>query len=178
MLDEHPPHAVQEPIMFQAWNQLTFLHWPYQQKHIRPLVPCELELDTFQGAAWIGRTPFLLTGLRPRGLPTLPWLSEFPEMNIRTYVRGPDGEHGIWFFSLEADRLSAVVGARLLYGLPYRWADITSSYDSRQVEYTSRCHFGLGQAHITIHRGAPIQATSRSASLRRVFVSILGLGAV
>src|SRR4051812_8969252 len=108
--------------MYQGWERLTFLHWRYSPAAIAPLIPPSLELDTFDGEAWVGLTPFKVTGLRPPGLPALPWLSEFPEMNVRTYVRGPDGERGIWFFSLEASRLAAVAGARLTYRLPYRWA--------------------------------------------------------
>jgi uncharacterized protein YqjF (DUF2071 family) len=110
--------------MFQSWRWLTFLHWRYEPGEIRRLLPKGLELDTFDGSAWVALTPFLLSGLRPPFVPALPWISHFPEMNVRTYVRGPAGEPGIWFFTLEADRLAAVVGARLGYGLPYRWADM------------------------------------------------------
>ena len=147
-ISEYPPHRVKWPLMFQNWEQLTFLHWRYPAEVIRALIPSELELDTFDGAAWVGLTPFMLSGLRPPFLPALPWISHFPEMNVRTYVRGPDGERGIWFFSLEADRLAAVAGARLSYGLPYRWADMRVRRDSTQIEYTSRRHTGRGQAHI------------------------------
>ena len=121
--------------MFQRWRWLTFLHWRYESNIIRSLLPRQLELDNWDGAAWIGLTPFLLTGLRlPRG-PSLPWLSQFPETNVRTYVRGPKGERGVWFFTLEAGRLAAVLGARALYCLPYRWADMRISRSDRIVEY-------------------------------------------
>ena len=86
--------------MLQGWDNLTFLHWRYQPEIIRPMLPRKLELDTFDGAAWVGLTPFIVTRTRPPGLPSLPWVSTFPEMNVRTYVRGPDGARGIWFFSL------------------------------------------------------------------------------
>ena len=120
LISEHPPYPVKRPVMYQNWESLTFLHRPLPPEVVRRLLPQGLELDTYDGAAWIGLTPFLLTGLRPPRVSALPWISRFPEMNVRTYVRGPDGERGIWFFSLEADRLAAVVGARLSYGLPYR----------------------------------------------------------
>jgi hypothetical protein len=155
--------------MFQSWNRLTFLHWRYRPEVIRPLVPPDLELDTFDGSAWIGLTPFLLTGLRPPGLPAVPWISQFPEMNVRTYVRGAGGERGIWFFSLEAGRLAAVAGARLSYGLPYRWANMRVRWDSGQVEYTSRRHFGPGYAHIAVRRGSPIQANEQARFLTARF---------
>ncbi|MFL6448429.1 MAG: YqjF family protein [Bryobacteraceae bacterium] len=143
--------------MFQAWNCLTFLHWRYAPEIIRPLLPRQLQLDTFDGSAWIGLTPFLLTGLRPPLFPAVPWISQFPEMNVRTYVRGPDGEHGIWFFSLEADRILAVIGARVAYGLPYRWAEMSVAPHSGTIAYTSKRHFGSGRARIVIVHESPIQ---------------------
>lgn len=144
--------------MFQGWNSLTFLHWRYPPEIIRAFLPPELQLDTFDGSAWVGLTPFIVTGLRPPGIPALPWISRFPEMNVRTYVRGPDGERGIWFFSLEADRLAAVVGARLSYRLPYRWASMRVQVLPGSVEYRSSRHSGPGSAHIAIHPGSPICA--------------------
>jgi uncharacterized protein len=143
-------------VMFQRWRRLTFLHWRYEPAAIRRLIPENLELDTFDGAAWIGLTPFLLTGLRPPGLPPLPWISRFPEMNVRTYVRGPDGERGIWFFSLEAARLAAVLGARASYGLPYRWARMRVRCAPGKIEYHSRRHFAPGQAHIVVRPGTSV----------------------
>jgi hypothetical protein len=163
--------------MFQSWTRLTFLHWRYRPEVIRPLIPADLELDTFDGAAWIGLTPFLLTGLRVPGLPALSWISQFPEMNVRTYVRSASGKRGIWFFSLEADRLAAVAGARLSYGLPYRWANMSVRWDSGQVEYTSRRHFGPGQAHIAIRSGSPIQANELARFLTarfRLYTTLAG----
>jgi uncharacterized protein YqjF (DUF2071 family) len=143
--------------MYQNWESLTFLHWRLSPEVVRRLLPRGLELDTYEGAAWIGLTPFLLTGLRPPGVPALPWISRFPEMNVRTYVRGPDGERGIWFFSLEADRLAAVVGARISYRLPYRWAAMRVSRNSERVTYKSRRHFGSGEADIVVRVGAVIR---------------------
>lgn len=145
--------------MFQGWYGLTFLHWRYHPEAIRPLIPPALDVDVCDGSAWIGLTPFLLAGLRPPGLPALPWISRFPEMNIRTYVRGPDGERGIWFFSLEAARLGAVAGARISYGLPYRWARMRVRQSAGRTEYTSRRRFGPAHAQITIEPGAPIRPT-------------------
>jgi uncharacterized protein YqjF (DUF2071 family) len=154
---QYPPHPVKHPLMFQGWENLTFLHWRYPPEVIRPLLPDDIELDTFDNRAWIGLTPFLLTRLRPRGLPGLPGISRFPEMNVRTYVRGPDRERGIWFFSLEAHRLAAVVGARLSYGLPYRWASMSVREHDAHIEYRSRRHSGAGGTHIVIRPGSLIR---------------------
>jgi uncharacterized protein len=141
--------------MFQRWRWLTFLHWSYDADAIRRLIPSELTLDTFAGSAWVGLTPFLLAGLRPPLAPALPWISRFPETNLRTYGRGPDGEPGIWFFTLEADRLAAVAGARASYRLPYRWADMRVLRSGRIVEYESarKWPFGSARTSIAIHSG-------------------------
>jgi uncharacterized protein YqjF (DUF2071 family) len=87
--------------MFQGWDRITFLHWPCDAGLLQARLPGGLTIDTYEETAWIGLTPFDLTGLRPPYLPAIPGLSEFPEMNLRTYVRGPAGP-GIWFFSLDA----------------------------------------------------------------------------
>ncbi len=136
--------------MFQHWRFLTFLHWRYDPEVIRTLLPARLTLDTFDGAAWVGLTPFLLTALRPPFLPALPWLSHFPETNVRTYVRGPDGERGVWFFTLEAQRLAAVIAARSLYRLPYRWARMSVTRTAERVEYRSARRRPFGQAQTAI----------------------------
>jgi uncharacterized protein YqjF (DUF2071 family) len=176
-ISEYPPRPVRWPVMFQGWERLTFLHWRYRPEVIRQLLPRNLELDTFDGSAWVGLTPFEVTGLRPPGLPALPWISRFPEMNVRTYVRGPDGERGIWFFTLEADRLAAVVGARLSYGLPYRWARMSVRQDGEAMEYKSRRHFGRGKADIRIRIGSSIRPNERDRFLTaryRLYTVLLG----
>jgi uncharacterized protein YqjF (DUF2071 family) len=124
--------------MRQSWRDLTFLHWPYDPSVVRPLVPAELELDLYDGAAWVGLVPFLITGLTHPHLPTLPWLSNFAETNVRTYVVDRQGRGGVWFFSLDAARLPAVIGARLVYALPYFWARMTVRSDHAATHYTSR----------------------------------------
>ena len=108
---------MQRAVGFQRWRNLLFLHWA-MPPGIRPLVPAALELDLFEGAAWVTLIPFEIVESRPRGFPGA-LADRFLEVNLRTYVRGPGGEPGIYFWSLEASSLLAVVGARLLYGLPY-----------------------------------------------------------
>jgi uncharacterized protein len=165
--------------MFQSWTWLTFLHWRYPPDQIRRLLPQKLTLDTFDGSAWVGLTPFLLRGLRAPFTPALPWISHFPEMNVRTYVRGPDGEPGVWFFTLEAGRLAAVAGARLAYGLPYRWATMRVQRGNETVEYASsrRWPFGSGEARIAVEIGKPIETSELDRFLTarfRLYTILLG----
>lgn len=141
--------------MLQRWQSLTFLHWRYEPDVIRALLPAQVELDTFDRSAWVGLAPFLLTGLRFPFLPPAPFVSRFPETNVRTYVRGPDGERGVWFFTLEADRLLAVLGARWFYHLPYRWAAMNVRRTAGQAEYRSsrKPPFGKGSSHVVVEPG-------------------------
>jgi uncharacterized protein YqjF (DUF2071 family) len=124
------PQPVERVAMSQTWRRLTFLHWPYEPSEVRRLLPPGLELDTFDGAAWIGLVPFEIHDLR--GIP------HFAETNVRTYVIGPDGGRGVWFFSLDAARLAAVVGARVGYRLPYYWATMRVIAEDGTIRYRSR----------------------------------------
>ncbi len=111
------------PVMEQVWEDLLFLHWPVPEEAIRPLIPQNLEIDTFEGKAWIGITPFRLTGVRLMSLPAIPGFSAFNEINVRTYVLH-DGKPGIWFFSLDASKILPAIGARVFFDLPYFSADM------------------------------------------------------
>jgi uncharacterized protein YqjF (DUF2071 family) len=126
------------PAMFQNWRYLTFLHWRASVSAVAGLLPSSLRVDTYDGSAWVGVTPFLLSGLRPPFSSALWWISEFPETNCRTYVIGPDGRAGIWFFSLDAARWPAVLGARVGYGLPYAWSRMRVTMENDRVRYESR----------------------------------------
>ena len=117
---------------------MTFLHWPYRPEVVQRLVPADLEVETLDGQAWIGLLAFRMEDVRPPGLPALPWASRFPETNVRTYVRGPDGQSAIWFFSLDASRLGAVVVARATYWLRYFWSDMAVEVEARRVHYRAR----------------------------------------
>jgi uncharacterized protein len=110
-------------LMGQTWQQLLFAHWRVPYDVLRPHVPNRLTLEQFDGSAWIGITPFRVAGLRLRGLPPVPPLSSFYELNCRTYVRYAD-RPGIWFFSLDASSALAAAAARVSYRLPYRRASI------------------------------------------------------
>ncbi|MCL5997878.1 MAG: DUF2071 domain-containing protein, partial [Chloroflexi bacterium] len=88
-------------IMRQVWHDLLFAHWPVPIETLRSHIPSALSIDTFDGMAWIGVVPFRMSGVRPRYLPAMPWVSAFPELNVRTYVVH-DGRPGVWFYSLDA----------------------------------------------------------------------------
>src|ERR671920_2567916 len=105
------------------WQDLLFMHWPLREDTLRPLIPPGLTLDTFDGSAWLGVVPFRMSGVRPRSLPRVPWLSAFPEINVRTYVTA-EGKPGVWFFSLEATSRVAVRVARWAFHLNYLDAQI------------------------------------------------------
>src|ERR1051325_7601239 len=103
------PRPVRPALMLQQWRLLTFLHWRFPAADVARLLPEGLTAQTFARTAWVGLVPFVMVGVRAPGVPPLPWLSRFPETNVRTYVRGPDGKPGIWFYSLDAARLPAVL---------------------------------------------------------------------
>jgi uncharacterized protein YqjF (DUF2071 family) len=109
--------------MAQRWKDLLFAHWPVDPERLRPHIPAGLTLDCRDGAGWVSMTPFVLEGLRPRGFPAFPWVSSFPELNFRTYVTR-NRKPGVFFFSLDAARTIAVVGARAAFHLPYFLAEM------------------------------------------------------
>jgi uncharacterized protein YqjF (DUF2071 family) len=120
----------------QTWEDLLFAHWRVAPAELERLLPPELPLDTFDGAAWLGITPFRLTNLRLRGTPPLPWVSTFPELNVRTYAT-LDGRPGIWFFTLDAASALAVEAAKRVYRLPYHRARMTVERLGDDVHYES-----------------------------------------
>lgn len=110
-------------VLFQSWQNLLFAHWRLPAERLRPLIPPQLELDLHEGDAWVGITPFMIRDFRARGLPAVHSLSDFPELNLRTYVRA-NGKPGIHFFSLDAGSQLATLGARVGFRLPYRTAQM------------------------------------------------------
>jgi uncharacterized protein len=123
-------------VMGQSWCSLLFAHWPVAIDAVRANVPAELELDLYDGRAWISITPFEVQGTRPRGALPPPVLSRFPELNVRTYVTVA-GRPGIWFFSLDAASALAVAAARTLYRLPYFRARMRIDGADGQFSYLS-----------------------------------------
>jgi uncharacterized protein YqjF (DUF2071 family) len=136
---EHRPWPLPDGRWFQAqtWCDLLFAHWRVPEDQLRRGMPAALPLHLYDdGSAWLGITPFVVKGLRPRGTPPLPWVSHFPELNVRTYVE-LDGRPGIYFFSLDAARRAAVIAARRLYRLPYFHARMRADTVGARVDYES-----------------------------------------
>jgi uncharacterized protein YqjF (DUF2071 family) len=129
--------------MGQTWSDLLFAHWEVEPAALRAVVPPELPLDLREGSAWFGVTPFVVEGGHPRGLPPLPWLGRFPELNTRTYVT-VGGKPGIYFLSLDAARLAAVLAARRGYRLPYFHAEMEVHVQDGRVDYRSERRSGDG----------------------------------
>jgi uncharacterized protein YqjF (DUF2071 family) len=126
--------------MSQRWNDLLFAHWPMRAAEIEALLPDGLEADVFQGSAWIGIVPFWMDKIQLRGLPSVPGARTFPELNLRTYVRDVrTGTPGVYFFSLDAANLLAVMVARSFFHLPYFWAQMSvKPRGEREFEFYSR----------------------------------------
>jgi hypothetical protein len=123
--------------MIQVWSKLLFMHWRVPEATLRPLVPDGLHLDTYDGAAWIGVTPFTMPVVRPPFLPALPLVGRSHELNVRTYVHH-DGVPGVWFLSLDAENPLAVLGARLGFSLPYYQARMHLDEREREIRFRSR----------------------------------------
>jgi uncharacterized protein YqjF (DUF2071 family) len=130
--------------MHQCWGKLLFIHWPIDAELLRPLIPSELSVDTFDGQAWIGVVPFTMWGIRASFLPAIPGTSAFHELNVRTYVHHK-GVPGVWFFSLDAANKLAVWGARQFYYLPYFNAEMSLEQDGKAIKYSSIRRDSRGQ---------------------------------
>ncbi|HAF22572.1 MAG TPA: hypothetical protein DCK93_06600 [Blastocatellia bacterium] len=124
------------PIMHQSWGKLLFMHWRIDQKLLRPLIPSQLEIDTFSGSAWVGVVPFTMWGIRASLLPPIPGTSAFHELNVRTYVHH-QGIPSVWFLSLDAASKLAVWGARKFYYLPYFNARMSLDQTGNTIRYSS-----------------------------------------
>ncbi len=131
-------------IMTQTWHDLLFAHWRVDPAQLRAKVPSAFELDLFEDDAWIAVVPFAMTNVAPRGVPSVPWLSEFAEMNVRTYVR-VGNRPGVYFFSLDAGSALAVRAARTLLNLPYYVASMSVVGSASRVSYHSVRRIGSSE---------------------------------
>jgi uncharacterized protein YqjF (DUF2071 family) len=139
----------------QQWCDLLFAHWPIPAETLRPLVPPLLEIQEFEGTSWVGVVPFRMRGVMRRPLPDVPWLSAFPELNLRLYVTCR-GRPGVWFVSLDAGNPLAVWAARTFFHLPYFHADMNVESQGDGIRYRS--------VRRGSQRGVAFEATYRPTS--------------
>jgi uncharacterized protein YqjF (DUF2071 family) len=127
-------------VMYQHWRELLFLHWTYDPAQIQRTLPSGLYVDTFEGQAYLGIVPFFMRHVRPRFAPSVPGISNFLELNVRTYVHDGHGTAGVWFYSLDASQWLAVQVARLFFRLPYFYAAMQAERNGTEdaITYTSR----------------------------------------
>jgi uncharacterized protein YqjF (DUF2071 family) len=125
------------PIMHQKWGKLLFMHWRIEEDLLRPLIPKGLEIDTFDGSAWIAVTPFTMWDIRalPPFIPPIPGLNSMHELNVRTYVHN-DRMPGVWFFSLDANSAAAVLAARTFFFLPYYHSEMELEKEDDTIDYS------------------------------------------
>lgn len=143
----------------QAWRTVTFAHWRYDASALQPLLPPGLTVEEHDGSAWVTMTPLEMRDVRLPGTPPLPWLSSFPETNLRTYVRGPRGRAGVWFFSLDAASTWITIGARVVIGAPYFRADShIGAGDFIRYDGTRRGREGPAY-RLEVRPGPPIEPT-------------------
>ena len=164
----HRPYPLaQHPWAMQmVWRDLLFMHWPVKAELLRPHLPPALDLETFEGSAWLGIVPFAMEGVHPRFTFSVPGLSAFPELNVRTYVT-TQGKPGVWFFSLDAANWAAVRLARAGFHLPYFDAAMGCSDVEGSVYYQSkRTHRGAAPAaFVGSYRGRDALGQSQPGTL-------------
>jgi uncharacterized protein len=158
------PFTIDRPVMRQRWERLTFLHWSYDPELVQRLLPEGLHVDPFDGAAWVGLVPFFMRVATP-GDHRVPWVSNFCETNVRTYVRDDAGRAGIWFLSLDAARLGAVITARASYRLPYFWSAMRLSQRGPDVGYLCRRRWPgprPAASRVRVSAGPPFPAAEKT----------------
>lgn len=126
------------PAGFQRWRDLLFLHWEVSADALRPLLPKALSVDTFEDRAFVGVVPFTMRDVSASWSPSVPGISNFHELNVRTYVHRGGEDPGVWFFSLDAAKAIAVLLARVGWGLPYHFASMDLDREGDLVRYRSR----------------------------------------
>jgi len=136
-------------VLLQRWEKLAFLHWRWDAADIQRTLPPGLFVDTFQGDSWLAIVPFYMRGIRPRFCPPVPGISDFLELNVRTYVHDEQGRPGVWFYSLDCDQPLAVWTARRLFHLPYQHARMQAPMTDGWIDYTCQ------------RRGEPAQSRLR-----------------
>jgi uncharacterized protein YqjF (DUF2071 family) len=170
MVGRTADQRVSMPALEAAWLTLTFVHWPVPPAAVQALLPPGLAVDEWRGSAWVTLTPFVMADMRPLGLGSPPEasrragrtarvlhaVSSSPETNLRTYVRGPDGRDGIWFFSLDIGARTLAVALRGLAGAPYRHGRLSVQTSHDVVTYAGSRPGGESSYHAVVRPGEPL----------------------
>ncbi|MET8567665.1 DUF2071 domain-containing protein [Streptomyces sp. NPDC004783] len=128
---------VRVPVLRAGWLTQTFVHWSFPVEAVQRLVPAPLVVDAYEGAAWVGLTPFVMADVRLPGVPAgAPGVPTFAETNLRTYVRHPSGRDGLWFLSLEVSR-AFMLAARGI-GAPYHRGALAVTRRAETLVYSGR----------------------------------------
>lgn len=165
VMDRYPP-TTDEPVgwavMKQEWNRLVFVHWRVDPDVVQQRLPEGCTADTYDGSAWVGLVAFHMENIGAGRGPSVPYLGSFPETNVRTYVRGPDGRPGVWFDSLDITRLAPTLVARATYGLPYMWSSMEISQTADVMRYDCKRRWGGPKAasHLEARMGAEVTPES------------------
>ena len=152
---------------YQEWRNLLFMHWPIAVEKLRPLVPAALDLDLYEGKAYVGVVPFAMQGVRPRWSPKR-LAFRFLETNVRTYVCYK-GQPGVYFFSLEAASRMAVWAARKFWSLPYFHAEMSLTQQGDEFLYQSKRRTG-GVLHKVRYRLGERLGRSQPESIEYFFL--------
>lgn len=162
--------------MHMWWEDLTFIHYPIATERVQAVLPPGLTVDELDGQTWVGLIPFdMRVGLPGRW--QIPWLGHFCETNVRVYVTGPDGTPGVWFASLEASGLPATTTARVTYGLPYFWADMSIERSGTKITYASRRRWPgpVGASHRSVIRAGEVIAAEDEHAVEHFLTARWGL---
>lgn len=159
---ERPPRRA--PVMYQKWLDLLFLHWEFSPEVIQSTLPPGLYVDTFEDKAYLGVVPFFMRDVRPRFFPSVAGVSNFQELNVRTYVHDSHGTPGVWFYSLDANQYLAVKAARFFFNLPYFYAKMAAEFNpaNHEVSYSSYRR-GTDAGLKTFFRYRPTSETSSAS---------------
>ena len=145
-------------VMVQRWEKLAFLHWRWDAAEIQRTLPPGLYVDTFQGDAWLAIVPFYMRGIRPRFCPSVPGISDFLELNVRTYVHDEQGRPGVWFYSLDCNQALAVWAARTFFHLPYQHARMNAEMKDGWIDYRCQRRGAAAESRFRYHIAAESHA--------------------
>ena len=152
------PEPVKRAVMVQQWQDLAYIHWRYPIEEIQALLPAGIEVDTFDGSAWVGLIPFSMKNIGLPRMPAVPYFGSFPEVNVRTYVRR-NGVPGVWFFSLDVNRFLPALVARVSYFLPYCWGRASNKRTDSTLETEVRRRWpSRASTSIRVSIGDPIES--------------------